>query len=469
MSGSDSNNDSKANAMWGGRFAAGPDAVMSEINASIGFDKRLYAQDIAGSKAHCRMLVQQGIVTRADGDSILSGLDAVLDEIESGRFEFKTALEDIHMNVESRLREMIGDAAGRLHTGRSRNDQVATDLRLWTRDAIDGLDAQLATLQKALIDKAEEHAATPMPGFTHLQVAQPVTFGHHMLAYVEMYGRDRGRLVDCRKRLNESPLGAAALAGTSFPIDRKMTAQALGFDGVMANSLDSVSARDFALEFLSAAAICATHVSRQAEELVIWCAPQFGFVRLSDGYSTGSSIMPQKRNPDAAELARAKAGRIFGGLMGLLTVIKGLPLAYGKDMQEDKEPVFDAADSLSLMVAATAGMVADMEVMPDAMSSALTHGYPTATDLADWLVRALGMPFRDAHHVTGAIVGLAEKSDCALDAVTLAEMQSIEPRITEEVFTVLSVESSISSRTSEGGTAVVNVRAAIAAAKERFL
>jgi len=469
MSGSDSNNDSKANAMWGGRFAAGPDAVMSEINASIGFDKRLYAQDIAGSKAHCRMLVQQGIVTRADGDSILSGLDAVLDEIESGRFEFKTALEDIHMNVESRLREMIGDAAGRLHTGRSRNDQVATDLRLWTRDAIDGLDAQLATLQKALIDKAEEHAATPMPGFTHLQVAQPVTFGHHMLAYVEMYGRDRGRLVDCRKRLNESPLGAAALAGTSFPIDRKMTAQALGFDGVMANSLDSVSARDFALEFLSAAAICATHVSRQAEELVIWCAPQFGFVRLSDGYSTGSSIMPQKRNPDAAELARAKAGRIFGGLMGLLTVIKGLPLAYGKDMQEDKEPVFDAADSLSLMVAATAGMVADMEVMPDAMSSALTHGYPTATDLADWLVRALGMPFRDAHHVTGAIVGLAEKSDCALDAVTLAEMQSIEPRITEDVFTVLSVESSISSRTSEGGTAVVNVRAAIAAAKERFL
>ncbi|MDA0661206.1 MAG: argininosuccinate lyase [Proteobacteria bacterium] len=464
-----SGNDSSANAMWGGRFAAGPDAVMSEINASIGFDKRLYAQDIAGSKAHCRMLVQQGIVTPADGDAILSGLDAVLEEIESGRFEFKTALEDIHMNVESRLREMIGDAAGRLHTGRSRNDQVATDLRLWTRDAIDGLDAQLATLQKALLDKAEEHAATPMPGFTHLQVAQPVTFGHHMLAYVEMYGRDRGRLKDCRKRLNESPLGAAALAGTSFPIDRQMTAQALGFDGVMANSLDSVSARDFALEFLSAAAICATHVSRQAEELVIWCAPQFGFVRLSDGYSTGSSIMPQKRNPDAAELARAKAGRIFGGLMGLLTVIKGLPLAYGKDMQEDKEPVFDAADSLSLMLAATAGMVADMTVMPKAMSGALAHGYPTATDLADWLVRALGMPFRDAHHVTGAIVGLAEKSDCALEQVPLAAMQSVEPRITQEVFSVLSVESSINSRTSEGGTAVANVRAAIAAAKERFL
>ncbi|MEX2616842.1 MAG: argininosuccinate lyase [Alphaproteobacteria bacterium] len=464
-----SGNDSRANAMWGGRFAAGPDAVMSEINASIGFDKRLYAQDIAGSKAHCRMLVDTGIVTPADGDAIISGLDSILMEIESGRFEFKTALEDIHMNVESRLREMIGDAAGRLHTGRSRNDQVATDLRLWTRDAIDGLDAQIAALQKALIAKAEAHDATPMPGFTHLQVAQPVTFGHHMLAYVEMYGRDRGRLMDCRRRLNESPLGAAALAGTSFPIDRRQTAQALGFDRPMANSLDAVSARDFALEFLSAAAICATHVSRQAEELVVWCAPQFGFVRLSDGYSTGSSIMPQKRNPDAAELARAKAGRIFGGLMGLLTVIKGLPLAYGKDMQEDKEPVFDAADSLSLMLAATAGMIDDMTVMPEAMGAALAHGYPTATDLADWLVRALGMPFRDAHHVTGAIVGLAEKSGCALDQVPLAEMQSVEPRMTREVFSVLSVESSINSRTSEGGTAVANVRAAIAAAKERFL
>jgi argininosuccinate lyase len=464
-----SGTDTKANAMWGGRFAGGPAAVMSEINASIGFDQRLYAQDIAGSKAHCRMLVSQGIITAEDGDAILSGLDDVLAEIESGRFEFKTALEDIHMNVESRLRELIGDAAGRLHTARSRNDQVATDLRLWTRDAIDGLDAQLAALQKALLAKAEEHAATPMPGFTHLQVAQPVTFGHHMLAYVEMYGRDRGRLADCRRRVNESPLGAAALAGTSFPIDRQQTARTLGFEGVMANSLDAVSARDFALEFLSAVAICASHVSRQAEELVIWCAPQFGFVRLSDGYSTGSSIMPQKRNPDAAELARAKAGRIFGALTGFLTVIKGLPLAYGKDMQEDKEPVFDAADSLSLMLAATAGMIDDMTVMPDAMEAALAHGFPTATDLADWLVRTLGMPFRDAHHVTGAIVGLAEKAGCALDAVPLADMQNVEPRITADVFSVLSVESSISSRTSEGGTAATNVRAAIAAAKERFL
>ena len=464
-----SGNDSSANAMWGGRFAAGPDAVMSEINASIGFDKRLYAQDIAGSKAHCRMLVDNNIVTPADGDAILSGLDSILTEIESGRFEFKTALEDIHMNVESRLREMIGDAAGRLHTGRSRNDQVATDLRLWTRDAIDGLDAQIAALQKALIAKAEAHADTPLPGFTHLQSAQPVTFGHHMLAFVEMYGRDRGRLADCRKRLNESPLGAAALAGTSFPIDRRQTAQALGFDRPMANSLDAVSARDFAIEFLAAAAICAAHISRQAEELVLWCAPQFGFIKLSDAYSTGSSIMPQKRNPDAAELARAKAGRIFGALQGLLVVIKGLPLAYGKDMQEDKEPVFDAADSLSLMVAATAGMIDDMTVMPEAMEAALAHGYPTATDLADWLVRALGMPFRDAHHVTGAIVGLAEKAGCALDDVPLADMQSVEPRITQEVFSVLSVESSINSRTSEGGTAVANVRAAVAAAKERFL
>ncbi len=464
-----SGNDSSANAMWGGRFAAGPDAVMSEINASIGFDKRLYAQDIAGSKAHCRMLVDNNIVTPADGDAIMSGLDSILTEIESGRFEFKTALEDIHMNVESRLREMIGDAAGRLHTGRSRNDQVATDLRLWTRDAIDGLDAQIAALQKALIAKAEAHADTPLPGFTHLQSAQPVTFGHHMLAFVEMYGRDRGRLADCRKRLNESPLGAAALAGTSFPIDRRQTAQALGFDRPMANSLDAVSARDFAIEFLAAAAICAAHISRQAEELVLWCAPQFGFIKLSDAYSTGSSIMPQKRNPDAAELARAKAGRIFGALQGLLVVIKGLPLAYGKDMQEDKEPVFDAADSLSLMVAATAGMIDDMTVMPEAMEAALAHGYPTATDLADWLVRALGMPFRDAHHVTGAIVGLAEKAGCALDDVPLADMQSVEPRITQEVFSVLSVESSINSRTSEGGTAVANVRAAVAAAKERFL
>ena len=457
------------NAMWGGRFASGPDEIMSRINASIDFDRRLYAQDIAGSVAHCRMLVRQGIVSKTDGEAILSGLDTVLQEIESGRFEFKTALEDIHMNVESRLREVIGDAAGRLHTARSRNDQVATDLRLWVRDTIDSLDEQLRGLQETLIGLAEAHAGAAMPGFTHLQPAQPVTFGHHMLAYVEMYGRDRGRFADCRKRLNESPLGAAALAGTSFPIDRRATATALGFDQPMANSLDAVSARDFALEFLAAASICATHLSRQAEELVLWCAPQFDFVRLSDAYSTGSSIMPQKRNPDAAELARAKAGRIFGALQGLLVVMKGLPLAYAKDMQEDKEPVFNAADSLSLTIAAMNGMIGDLTVVRESLLGALDQGFPTATDLADWLVRVLDMPFRDAHHATGAIVGLAEEKGCALASLPLADMQAIATGITDDVFSVLSVSASIDSRTSEGGTAVANVRAAIAQARERFL
>ena len=458
-----------ANAMWGGRFASGPDEIMTRINTSIEFDQRLYAQDIAGSVAHCQMLVRQGIVSQADGDAILSGLDIILQEIESGRFEFKTALEDIHMNVESRLGELIGDAAGRLHTARSRNDQVATDLRLWVRDIIDTLDEQLKTLQGTLIGLAEAHSDAAMPGFTHLQSAQPVTFGHHMLAYVEMYGRDRGRFADCRKRMNESPLGAAALAGTSFPIDRKSTASALGFDRPMANSLDAVSARDFALEFLAAASICATHLSRQAEELVLWCAPQFDFVRLSDAYSTGSSIMPQKRNPDAAELARAKAGRIFGALQGLLVVMKGLPLAYGKDMQEDKEPVFDAADSLSLTIAAMNGMIADMTVVPESLLQALNHGFPTATDLADWLVRVLDMPFRDAHHATGAIVGIAESKGCALANLSLTDMQTIAPGITEDIYSVLSVAASIDSRTSKGGTAIVNVRAAAAAARKRFL
>ncbi len=459
----------KANAMWGGRFASGPDEIMSRINASIDFDKRLYAQDIAGSVAHCQMLVQQGIVTQEDGDAILSGLDTVLQEIESDRFEFKTALEDIHMNVESRLRELIGDAAGRLHTARSRNDQVATDLRLWVRDTIDGLDEQLKSFQETLIGLAETHADAAMPGFTHLQPAQPVTFGHHMLAYVEMYGRDRGRFAGCRKRLNESPLGAAALAGTSFPIDRQQTASALGFDSPMANSLDAVSARDFALEFLAASSICATHLSRQAEEIVLWCAPQFGFVRLSDAYSTGSSIMQQKRNPDAAELARAKSGRIFGALQCLLVVMKGLPLAYGKDMQEDKEPVFDTADSLSLTIAAMNGMIGDLTVVPENLLEALETGYPTATDLADWLVRVLDLPFRDAHHATGAIVGLAEDKGCSLAELSLAEMQTVSSGITDDVYSVLSVSASIDSRTSEGGTAVANVRAAAAKARERFL
>jgi len=469
MTKSDRNPPPSANAMWGGRFAAGPAAVMARINPSIDFDKRLYAQDIAGSQAHCRMLVEQGIIGKADGDAIVTGLDTIRREIEAGEFEFKAALEDIHMNVEARLGELIGEAAGRLHTGRSRNDQVAMDLRLWVRDAVDGLDAQLTGLQEALIVKAEAHADTPMPGYTHLQPAQPVTFGHHMLAYVEMYGRDRGRLADCRRRLNETPLGAAALAGTSFPIDRRHTAAALGFDGVMANSLDAVSSRDFAIEFLAALAICAAHVSRQSEELVLWCAPQFGFIRLSDAYSTGSSIMPQKRNPDAAELSRGKAGRIFGALQTLLVVIKGLPLAYGKDMQEDKEPVFDAADSLSLMVAATAGMIGYMTIVPARMEAALADGFPTATDLADWLVRAIGMPFREAHHATGAIVGLADDAGCALSDLPLAAMRKIDPRITEDVFSVLSVAASLASRTSEGGTAPDNVRAAAAAARERFL
>ena len=458
-----------ANEMWGGRYAAGPSAIMERINASIGFDRRLYAQDIAASKAHCAMLVDQGIVAAGDGAAIRDGLDAILKEIEAGGFEFKAALEDIHMNVESRLKELVGEAAGRLHTARSRNDQVATDFRLWVRDAIDGLDAQLAELLAALIDRAEEEAETLMPGFTHLQSAQPVTFGHHLMAYVEMFGRDRGRLADCRRRVNECPLGAAALAGTSFPINREKTAAALAFERPMANSLDAVSARDFALEFLAAAAICATHLSRINEEIVLWCSEQFGFIRLSDAFTTGSSIMPQKRNPDAAELARAKAGRIVGALTGLMVVMKGLPLAYGKDMQEDKEPVFDAAESLSLALAATAGMVRDMQADKEAMRAALAPGFPTATDLADWLVRVLGLPFRQAHHVTGRIVTLAEDKGCELSDLPLEDMKSIEPGITDDIFGVLSPEASVRSRTSLGGTAPDNVRQAAAAARKRFL
>ncbi len=458
-----------ANEMWGGRFAAGPSDVMERINASIGFDWRLYAQDIAASKAHCAMLVDQGIVGAEDGAAIQDGLDGILKEIESGRFEFKPALEDIHMNVEARLAELIGEPAGRLHTARSRNDQVATDFRLWVRDRIDALDMQLGDLLGVLIDRAEAEADTLMPGFTHLQSAQPVTFGHHLMAYVEMFGRDRSRFADCRKRLNECPLGAAALAGTSFPIDRRKTAKALGFNRPMANSLDAVSARDFALEFLAAAAICATHLSRLNEEIVLWCSEQFGFVRLSDAFTTGSSIMPQKRNPDAAELARAKAGRIVGALTALMVVMKGLPLAYGKDMQEDKEPVFDAAGSLALALAATSGMVGDLKADRAAMRAALEPGFPTATDLADWLVRVLGLPFRQAHHVTGRLVALAEERTCQLADLALADMQAIEPRITADLFDVLSPENSVRSRTSLGGTAPACVRKAAAAARKRLL
>ena len=459
----------RANLMWGGRFAVGPDEVMQRINASIDFDRRLYAQDIAGSQAHCRMLVQQGIVSEQDGQAILQGLDTILREIEAGDFAFEAALEDIHMNIEARLRALIGEPAGRLHTARSRNDQVATDFRLWTRAAIDGLERQLADLQAALLDLAEAEAATVMPGYTHLQAAQPVTLGHHLLAYVEMLGRDRGRFADCRRRLNESPLGAAALAGTSFPIDRAMTAEALGFERPMANSIDAVSDRDFALEFLAAGAILATHLSRLAEEIVLWCSAGFDFISLSDAYTTGSSIMPQKRNPDAAELLRGKAGRVIGALNALLIVLKGLPLTYGKDMQEDKEPVFDAADSLALCLAAAIGMVRDMRPRRERLRAATQAGFITATDLADWLVRRLGLPFREAHHITGEIVRQAENAGCGLAELPLESLQAIEPRITAEVFEVLSVEQAVESRDSFGGTAPARVRAAVAAARERFL
>jgi argininosuccinate lyase len=462
---SDTKTKAAASAMWGGRFAGGPAAIMQRINASIDFDKRLYAQDIRGSKAHCRMLARQNILTREDGDAILAGLDTVLAEIEAGNFPFSAELEDIHMNVESRLAALIGEAAGRLHTARSRNDQVATDFRLWVRDAMDGMDAALKGLMQALLDRAEEHAATVMPGFTHLQAAQPVTFGHHMMAYVEMIGRDRSRLADARARLNESPLGSAALAGTSFPIDRHFTAAELGFTAPMRNSLDGVSDRDFALEFLSVCAICAVHLSRLAEELVIWTSAQFRFVRLSDGFTTGSSIMPQKRNPDAAELVRAKTGRVIGDLNALLVVMKGLPLAYSKDMQDDKEPVFEAADTMELAIAAMTGMISDMTVNAEVLRNAAGAGFTTATDIADWCVRALKIPFRRAHHVAGSLVKLAEDKGVGLEDLTLAEMRAIEPGITEEARAVLTVDASVASRTSFGGTAPVRVREAVAAAR----
>ncbi|MEM6618878.1 MAG: argininosuccinate lyase [Pseudomonadota bacterium] len=452
----------RSNAMWGGRFAAGPDAIMEAINASIGFDQRLARQDIEGSRAHAAMLAQQGIVSDSDAQAIREGLLTVLSEIEAGTFPFSTALEDIHMNVESRLRDLIGDAAGRLHTGRSRNDQVALDFRMWVRDQADTAIAGLSALMEAFMAQAEAGADMVMPGFTHLQSAQPVTWGHHMLAYVEMFARDRSRFVDARARMNECPLGAAALAGTSFPIDRESTARALGFDRPAANSLDAVSDRDFALEFLAAASICATHLSRFAEELVIWSSAQFRFVTLSDRFSTGSSIMPQKKNPDAAELVRAKVGRINGALVGLLTVMKGLPLTYSKDMQEDKEQVFDAADSLMLALAAMEGMVRDLTPNPPALEAAAGAGFSTATDLADWLVRELGLPFRDAHHITGTLVAKAEAAGCDLPELSLEQMQAVHSAITEGVFTVLGVENSVASRQSYGGTAPVRVREQIA-------
>ncbi|MDD8023819.1 MAG: argininosuccinate lyase [Paracoccaceae bacterium] len=460
--------DKASNAMWGGRFAAGPDAIMEAINASIGFDKRLYAQDIRGSRAHAAMLAAQGIIRDSDAEAIREGLLTVLSEIEAGNFPFRTALEDIHMNVEARLKEIIGEPAGRLHTARSRNDQVATDFRLWVRDQCDAAIAGLDALIRAMLGQAEAGAEWVMPGFTHLQTAQPVTWGHHMMAYVEMFARDKSRFEDARKRMNECPLGAAALAGTGFAIDRFATAAALDFDRPMANSLDAVSDRDFALEFLSSSSICAVHLSRLAEELVIWSSAQFRFVAMSDKWSTGSSIMPQKRNPDAAELIRAKIGRILGATVALFTVMKGLPLAYSKDMQEDKEQVFDAADNLMLALAAMAGMIGDLTVNTDKLEAAASGGFSTATDLADWLVREAGLPFRDAHHVTGTLVAMAEAKGCDLPDLSLTDMQSVNPAITEAIFGVLGVHNSVASRQSYGGTAPDQVRAQIARWKERL-
>ena len=448
-----------SNKMWGGRFGDGPDAIMEEINASIGFDQRFAAQDIRGSKAHCAMLAAKGIIAKADADQIEAGLDTIAREIEAGEFSFSRALEDIHMNVESRLAEIVGPAAGRLHTARSRNDQVATDFKLYVRDTIDHLDGQLAALQRAFLGQAEAHADTVMPGFTHLQTAQPVTFGHHCLAYVEMLARDRGRFQDARKRLNECPLGAAALAGTSFPIDREQTANALGFDGPTRNSLDSVSDRDFALEALSAASIAAIHLSRFAEEIVVWMSAGFKFIDLPDSLTTGSSIMPQKRNPDAAELVRAKSGRVIAAFSSLSIVMKGLPLAYSKDMQEDKEALFDALDALSLCLAAMTAMAGSLTANKPAMAKAAGAGFSTATDLADWLVRAANLPFRQAHHVTGTLVAEAEAKGIDLHELTLEDMQKVEPAITKDIYSVLSVESSVKSRTSLGGTSPDNVRA----------
>ncbi|MEX4008804.1 argininosuccinate lyase [Neoaquamicrobium sediminum] len=447
-----------SNQMWGGRFASGPAAVMEAINASIGFDRKLYAQDIRGSIAHSEMLAETGIISADDQKKIAHGLNTILSEIEAGTFEFSARLEDIHMNVEARLADLIGPSAGRLHTARSRNDQVALDFRLWVKEELQRTDAALVRLIEAFLDRAQDHAATVMPGFTHLQTAQPVTFGHHCMAYVEMFARDLSRVRDAIERMDESPLGAAALAGTGFAIDRHRTARALGFREPTRNSIDSVSDRDFALEYLSLAAICATHLSRLAEEIVIWSTPQFGFVRLSDQFSTGSSIMPQKKNPDAAELVRAKTGRVNGHLIALLTVMKGLPLAYSKDMQEDKEAVFDAAETLDLMLAAMTGMVGDMEINAASMKRAAGSGYSTATDLADWLVREAGLPFREAHHVTGRAVAAAEARKVALEKLSLEELQEIDSRITADVFGVLSVAASVKSRSSFGGTAPQEVR-----------
>lgn len=464
-----SEQDNGSNPLWGGRFEGAVDDLMEEINASIDFDQVLYAQDIEGSKAHCRMLVQQDILTGEEGKLILDGLDQIMDEIETEQLEFSAELEDIHMNIESRLTEIIGEVAGKLHTARSRNDQVATDFRLWVRDSIEAIDGMLQEVQAGLLARAEEQADTVMPGFTHLQTAQPVTLGHHFLAYVEMFGRDRGRFLDAKKRLNECPLGAAALAGTSFPIDRGKTAEDLGFDRPMTNSLDAVSDRDFALEFLSAASIASIHLSRLAEELVIWSSADFNFVKMSSKFTSGSSIMPQKRNPDAAELIRAKGGRVIGSLTHLLIVMKGLPLAYSKDMQEDKEPVFEAFVQLSLCLRVLSGILQDIAFNKKKMRKAAARGYSTATDLADWLVRELGIPFRQSHHITGQIVKMAEEKGVELADLPLEDMKKVAPNITNAIFSVLTVEHSVASRTSFGGTAPDNVRQSVVEAKEKYL
>ena len=447
-----------SNKMWGGRFSTGPDAIMEAINASIDFDKRLGPEDVESSLAHADMLGATGILNVSDVSAIKEGLQEILSELNSGEFQFSADLEDIHMNIEARLKDKIGSPAGRLHTARSRNDQVATDFRLWVRGQIDWVDKNLVDLMKALLDQAQNGVSWIMPGFTHLQTAQPITWGHHMMAYVEMFSRDRSRFKDARDRMNECPLGSAALAGTSFPIDRNQTAKALEFDRPTANSLDAVSDRDFALEFLASSSICAMHLSRLAEELVIWSSAQFRFIELSDRFSTGSSIMPQKKNPDAAELVRAKIGRILGANVGLMTVMKGLPLAYSKDMQEDKEQVFDASDSLNLALCAMEGMIKDLTANKDSLEFAAKSGFSTATDLADWLVRVLNLPFREAHHITGELVGLAEQLKCDLSEIELKEMQRIHSGITEDVFTILSVENSVKSRSSYGGTSPEEVQ-----------
>ena len=464
------NPDKKSTSpIWGGRFDDSPSEIMEQINASIDFDRRMYAQDITASKAHAAMLVKQKIISNEDGIKIKEGLEQIQNEIENGTFEFSVSLEDIHMNIESRLKEIIGDVAGRLHTARSRNDQVATDFKLWVRDELDNLDSTLKLLQKTFIDQAESNAQTIMPGFTHLQTAQPVTLGHHLLSYVEMFGRDRDRIKDCRKRLNENPLGSCALAGTSFPIDRDATTKELGFDQPTSNSLDSVSDRDFALEYLSLASILSVHLSRLAEEIIVWASAPFSFINLPDSFSTGSSMLPQKRNPDAAELIRAKTGRVIGNLTSLLITMKGLPLAYSKDMQEDKEPVFETADTLALTVKAMNGMFKELTFNSDNMLSIAKNANSNAVDLADWLVTELNKPFRDAHSISGRIVKLAEEKNKCLEELTLADMQNIEPNITVDVFNVLKIDLALNARNSFGATAPTNVKEACTEARLKYL